>query len=104
MEQRSDARGIEVPYGGLEHATLRNLVTNFVLREGTDYGEREYSLDEKVAQVIRQIEAGEARIVFDPESESCDIVRGGASAPGDLNGAPLQNESNERRFNAHGSR
>ena len=104
MDQRSDAYGVEVPYGCLVHTTLRNLVAQFVLRDGTDYGEREYSLDEKVAQVICQIESGEARIVFDPESESCDIVRGGASAPGDLNGAPLQNENDERKLNAHGSR
>jgi hypothetical protein len=32
----------------------------FVLREGTDYGEREVSLDEKVAL---QLERGEAEIV-----------------------------------------
>jgi uncharacterized protein YheU (UPF0270 family) len=45
-----------------------------VLREGTDYGEREISLDQKVAHVLRQLERGEAQIVFDAVLESVDIV------------------------------
>jgi uncharacterized protein YheU (UPF0270 family) len=32
------------------------------------------SLDQKVAQVERQLKRGEARIVFDPESQTIDIV------------------------------
>ena len=31
-------------------------------------------LDEKVLHVLRQLERGEARIVFDPSSESVQIV------------------------------
>jgi uncharacterized protein YheU (UPF0270 family) len=46
-----------------------------VLREGTDYGEREFSLEQKMAHVAAQIEAGEAQIWFDPNSNSIDIVR-----------------------------
>jgi uncharacterized protein YheU (UPF0270 family) len=45
-----------------------------VLREGTDYGEREISLEQKVAQVLRQLERGEARIIFNAELETVDIV------------------------------
>ena len=45
-----------------------------MLREGTEYGERDVSLDQKVAQVTKQLQRGEARIVFDPESETIDIV------------------------------
>lgn len=56
--------------------TLRSVVESFVLREGTDYGEHEYSLQQKVSQVMRQLERGEARIVFDPASESVQIVVG----------------------------
>ncbi len=50
------------------------MVESFVLREGTDYGEREYSLEEKAAHVMRQLERGEARILFDPVTQSVDIV------------------------------
>jgi uncharacterized protein len=63
-----------VPHTELRPDLLRSLVEAFVLREGTDYGEREVSLDTKVAHVVRQLERGEAQIVFDPQSESVDIV------------------------------
>ena len=46
-----------------------------MLREGTDYGEREYSLDDKVVHVLEQLERGGARIEFDPNTETVDIVR-----------------------------
>ena len=45
-----------------------------MLREGTDYGAREFSFEQKVAQVREQLEHREARIMFDPETESVTIV------------------------------
>jgi uncharacterized protein YheU (UPF0270 family) len=65
---------IEVPYGELSAELLNAVIESFVLREGTDYGEREFSLEDKVARVIGQLQRGEARILFDPESESVTIV------------------------------
>ena len=34
----------------------------------------EYSLDEKVAHVMRQLQRNEARILFDPVTSTVDIV------------------------------
>lgn len=65
---------VEIPLEALSADALRGLIESFVNREGTDYGLRERSLDEKVADVRRQLERGEARIVFDPDTESVDIV------------------------------
>ena len=65
---------VEVPHDALAADVLRALVESFVLREGTEYGEREVSMSAKVAQVIRQLERGDVRILFDPASESVDIV------------------------------
>ncbi|HEY2782903.1 MAG TPA: YheU family protein [Steroidobacteraceae bacterium] len=65
---------VEVPYGELSAELLHAVVESFVLREGTDYGEREFSLEDKVAGVIRQLKMGEAKILFDPESESVTIA------------------------------
>ena len=65
---------VDVPYDMLEPETLRGLIEHFVSREGTDYGEREISLETKIAQVMRQLQKREAKIVYDEESESCDIV------------------------------
>jgi uncharacterized protein YheU (UPF0270 family) len=64
-----------VPYRELEPDTLRAVIESFVLREGTDYGVREFTLPEKVAHVMHQLERGEAQIVFEPESGSVHIVR-----------------------------
>jgi uncharacterized protein YheU (UPF0270 family) len=65
---------IVIPHRELSDSALRGVLESFVLREGTDYGEREVSLDQKVAQVLRQLERGEAHIVFDAQLESIDIV------------------------------
>jgi uncharacterized protein YheU (UPF0270 family) len=70
--QRPDP--IVIPYRDLSDTALRSVLESFVLREGTDYGEREISLDQKVAHVLRQLERGEAQIVFDAVLESVDIV------------------------------
>lgn len=65
---------MKIDYQILNPDTLRNLVVHFIAREGTDYGAKEHTLDEKVAQVMAQLKNGEATIVFDPESETCDIA------------------------------
>jgi uncharacterized protein YheU (UPF0270 family) len=67
---------IPIRHTQLSPEALRAVVESFVLREGTDYGEREFSLGEKVAQVLRQLERDEARIVFDPDTQSVTIVTG----------------------------
>jgi uncharacterized protein len=65
---------IEVPHTQLSAEALRGVIESFVLREGTDYGERDVPHEHKVAQVTRQLERGEARILFDPVSDTVDIV------------------------------
>ena len=65
---------IVVPYGELSAEALTGLIESFVLREGTDYGERDVPFETKVLQVRRQLERREAEIVYDPGSESVDIV------------------------------
>jgi uncharacterized protein len=65
---------VVVPYTELEPGLLQAVVESFVLREGTDYGEQEVSFETKIARVIQQLKSGEARILFDPESESVTIV------------------------------
>jgi len=65
---------VEIPHEELSPEALRGVLESFVLREGTDYGEREYSLDEKVVHVLRQLERGEAQIVYDPNTESVTLI------------------------------
>jgi uncharacterized protein YheU (UPF0270 family) len=65
---------VVIPHRELSPEALRGVMESFVLREGTDYGEREVSLEQKVAQVLRQLERGEAQIIFDATLQSIDIV------------------------------
>ena len=65
---------MQIPYDMIPADTLRNLIEEFVTREGTSYGDREFSVETLVAQVLKQLQRGEATVVFDPESESTSIV------------------------------
>ena len=65
---------VRVPPDDLEPDTLRAVVESFVLREGTDYGADETSLETKVAQVLTQLRRGDAHITFDPTTESVNLV------------------------------
>jgi uncharacterized protein len=58
----------------LSPGALRRLAEEFVTRNGTDYGEVEKTLDEKVAALLRVLEAGEAAILYDAASQTFDIV------------------------------
>ena len=68
------AEPVEIPADALSASALRGVIESFVLREGTDYGDHEFSLEQKVAQVRAQIARGEARVMFDPQSESVTIA------------------------------
>jgi uncharacterized protein YheU (UPF0270 family) len=81
-EESGDAAAcapVSVPHTALAPDVLRAVVESFVLREGTDYGERELPLEDKVSRIMRLLDRAEARIVFDPPTGTVDIVmvRGG---------------------------
>jgi uncharacterized protein YheU (UPF0270 family) len=65
---------VVVPHAELSADALRGVIEAFVLREGTEYGSSEVQLDTKVDEVLRQLDRKEAAIVFDPATESIDIV------------------------------
>lgn len=69
--------GTELPVDALSPEALRGLVEEVVTRDGTDYGAVERSVEEKVRQVLAQLAAGEIRIVFDPGTETVNLVPAG---------------------------
>jgi hypothetical protein len=73
-DERDQELPVAVPHTGLSPEALRGVVESFVLREGTDYGARDVPFETKVAQVLRQLERGEARIMFDPVTRSVQIM------------------------------
>jgi uncharacterized protein YheU (UPF0270 family) len=73
-ESPEEAEPVEISPGRLSEDALRGLVAEFVSRDGTDYGLRERSLEEKITQVMKQIERREVRIFFDPVTATTTIV------------------------------
>ena len=65
---------IEVPHGDIPTDTLRAIVEDFCTRDGTDYGEAELSLTQKVSMLMRQLENGDAHILFEATTGSLRIV------------------------------
>jgi uncharacterized protein YheU (UPF0270 family) len=65
---------VEIPHTELPPVTLQAVIESFVLREGTDYGDRDVPFERKVADVMRQLVQGEAVIMYDPGTDSVDIV------------------------------
>lgn len=66
---------MKIPHAQLSPQSLQALIEEFVTRSGTDYGEAEIPLTEKVQRVIRQLDRGDIVIVFDAATESCNILR-----------------------------
>ncbi|MBT0722163.1 YheU family protein [Tatumella sp. TA1] len=62
-----------IPWQELPTETLQNLIESFVLQEGTDYGEQERTLDEKVADVTQQLHRGDVVIVWSELHESVSL-------------------------------
>jgi len=65
---------IQIPPDQLGSETLNAVIESFVLREGTDYGEAEFSLPDKIAQVRKQIARGDIVIVYDETLETCNLL------------------------------
>jgi len=63
-----------IPHGRLTVEALRGVIEEFVTREGTDYGGVSVRLASKVQQVRGQLDRGEAFLVYDADTSSCNII------------------------------
>ena len=71
---KQNTEPVLIPYTELSAEALQGVIESFVLREGTEYGTHEISLEQKVTQVMRQLQRNEAQITFDPDTDSIDII------------------------------
>lgn len=62
-----------IPPHTLEADTLRAIIEEFVMSEGTEYGARDYTLEEKVTHVQRQIEAGDVVIIWSESNQTIGL-------------------------------
>ena len=63
-----------IPIADLTQETLLNIIEGFVLREGTEYGEADVSLEEKVQQVLAQLRLGDVLLVYSELHENVNIL------------------------------
>ena len=68
-----------IPHENLIAEALAGLVEEYVSRDGTERGE----VADKSKAVIRLLERGELVLVYDPDSENCNLI-----TPDQLSAAP----------------
>lgn len=68
------AEFVAVPVERLQASVLEALLEEFASRDGTDYGERELSLEQKVGELRMQLGRGELQLLYDTDSESWDLL------------------------------
>ncbi len=62
-----------IPYDQLEPETLTRLIEDFVTRDGTDNGD-DTPLQTRVLRVRQALTKGQAFIVFDLDSQQCQLM------------------------------
>jgi uncharacterized protein YheU (UPF0270 family) len=74
MNDEKPQAPVEIPMQALSADALAGMIESFILREGTDYGSVEISHDTKTKQVTKQLEKGDIKIVFDPNTDSATLM------------------------------
>ena len=68
------AQFVLVPFQRLKMEVLQALLEDYATRDGTDYGERELTTQDKVDRLRHQLGAGDLQILYDADSEQWDLV------------------------------
>jgi hypothetical protein len=63
-----------IPIKELSNETLTAILEEFVLREGTEYGAEDVSLDNKIAQIKEQLTQGSVVLVYSELHETVNIL------------------------------
>lgn len=65
---------LEIPKDKISPEALKEFLKSYILREGTDYGAVEVSLESKLGQLEKQLQQGKIKIIFDPNDESVTLM------------------------------
>ena len=63
-----------IPISSLPAETLHNIISNYVLQEGTEYGLTDVSLEDKIKQVHQQLINESAVLVYSELYETVNIL------------------------------
>lgn len=65
---------VEIPWQKLSPEALAGMLEELVSRDGTDYGEREVSVEEKTEQLLTALKDGRATVIFCPETGTWSVI------------------------------
>ncbi len=65
---------LDVPPQRLSADVLQALLEEYASRDGTDYGERELSLEEKVQHLRQQLSNKDLYLLYEAEAQEWDLV------------------------------
>ncbi|MCP3979211.1 MAG: YheU family protein [bacterium] len=71
LPPRANLRGVIVPHRKLSPEALAAVVEEFVTRDGTEHTDAEL----KVEHVLRALDRGDLVLVYDSDSETCNILQ-----------------------------
>ncbi len=66
---------LKIPPDRLSDTALRNLIEDFVTRSGRNHDQDQFSAEQMIDQVRRQLDSGKLVIAFDEELQSCTIMK-----------------------------
>lgn len=74
MPHTEKEKGVIIPHRELSAEALQGVLEEFVSRDGTDSGYTKLSLQQRVDQVRRQLDRDEAVMVYNPATQSVNII------------------------------
>ncbi|HQP56700.1 MAG TPA: YheU family protein [Syntrophorhabdus sp.] len=63
-----------IPVNRLSPVALQGVIEEYVTRDGTDYGDAEISLEQKIKYVRDRLKDGSAVLIFDDKTETTNIL------------------------------
>lgn len=63
-----------VPWQEISKDALNGIIEEFIMREGTDYGEQEASLAKKKQDLLNQLETGHIVLVYSELHETVNLM------------------------------
>lgn len=73
-EQEEQEKFVLVPRNALSSEALEGLVDEYILREGTDYGHGDKTMEQKRQSLFKQLDAKSVCIVFSTATENCTLM------------------------------
>lgn len=64
----------DIPLERINPEILRKMAEEFVTRDWSELADSEFTMDEKVDQVLQQLHDKKARIVYDSTSETWNVI------------------------------